>query len=226
MLLVNQLIGFGVGGEDNSLALTYVTTQAYSAAAHTSRTFSGVDIGAADARRYVVVVAQNGDNTDTMSSVTVGGAATTRLVTNTSGGNAIFITNAPVTSGTTADIAVTNSGSVSASVIHVYTLVGNVDLTPVDTIVDNSVPAGSAPLGPNDIDVVAGGVVIGGSTADSSSPTCTWTNLTEDYDAGTGSDSYSAARASIAASGVLSVTADWSTDDKNLVVVSLKPVGA
>lgn len=79
----------------------------------TSGSFSEtMDIGAANANRYVIVAVEYGDASGlgTFSSVTVGGVSCMEVVSTSDLSNYgvhIFITNEPVTSGTTATVAVT-----------------------------------------------------------------------------------------------------------------------
>ena len=220
-LRVNQLVGFGVGGGSPSLALSYRATYSYSAGSHTSRSFTNCDIGVASPTRYVLVAVNTGDN-GTIESCTVNGAATTILASQA--GQSIFITNAPVTSGATATIAITNSDAMSVSTIGVFSIDGNVDFTPVDTSVISR--SGGTIIGAQNIDVAAGGVVIAITSTGTDSATCSWSGLTENYDQFITYSSYSTASASIEAAGVLTFTPTWTGSDyADLVAVSLKAIG-
>jgi hypothetical protein len=162
-----------IAGRRSSQA-TYVST-ASSTANQSTYTFSGQSIGTAASNRYVVVAATGGSaSSRTISSCTVGGAATTR-VANVSGFEcaAIFITNAPVTTGTTADVVIVSDGLLQMQSV-VYVINGSPVL--YDTFTSTSTnPSGG-------IDAASGGCIIAIATHNSNTDTASWTGLTENGD--------------------------------------------
>jgi hypothetical protein len=159
-----------------SLTRTYTGT-GQSLTNSSSYSFSSTAIGTAAADRNIVVLCtvQNNDAIQP-STCTVGGAATTRVATrqNTEGA-AIFVTNAYVTSGTTATIAITTSVGSGKCRVFVYAVYGNMNRTPIATL--NSTandPSGS-------LDLQAGGVAFGVGQSRNLT-THSWTGLTEDAD--------------------------------------------
>lgn len=154
---------------------TYVGTASSSSNA-SSYTFSGQAIGTAASDRYVIVAATGGANfSQSINSCTVGGAATTR-VANVSGFEcaAIFITNAPVTSGTTADIVI----NCSSTLLQMQSVVYVINGSPV--LHDTLATTGTNPSG--SIDAALNGCIVAIATHNDSSHTATWTGLTENDD--------------------------------------------
>ena len=140
--------------------------------------FATQAIGAADAARYVVVVATSRGANATISSATIGGvsASVVAEITSTQLNCAIII--AAVPTGTTATIAITWSASQSNCDISVYRLVGLASATAFDTDTDTSSATASL-----SIDCEAGGCVIAGSAfSNPSNDTQTWSGITEDTD--------------------------------------------
>jgi hypothetical protein len=131
-------------------------------------------IGTAASDRYVVVVGWANDGSNrTISSCTVGGAATTRRANLGSVVDpiAIFITNSPVTTGTTASITVNYSSSVSNMGFAVFSLTGPVNTTPAGTIQTSSLTSTT-------ISVNKGGAIISGLNRRNSTSNVTFTGLT------------------------------------------------
>lgn len=179
-----------------------------------SYTFTNHSIGTAAADRYVVVcvfASNSGNGTFSIDSVTVGGASTTSLLHisgTSSNGNIVgmFITNSPVTSGTTASIVCTMNAAVIHCSVGVYAVYGLTSTTPNDTIsISNSADPSST------IDQQNGGVVIA-MARDAFAYTVTWSGVTEDYDAQLESRVYSGGSIETTASGTLTVTANFSTN--------------
>lgn len=151
----------------------------------TSHTFSAAGIGDADANRYVIVGVGVYMNTNTAASaisVTVGGQSTTAAATTVNQRNilGIYVTDAPVTSGTTADIVVsTSSSSFQAKGFGTYSAI-NIDSTSAtDTLSATANGSGS-------IDVLNEGAVIGFGSSRGyfgyGGYAVSWTNLTNDFD--------------------------------------------
>ena len=110
----------------------------------TTYTFNNCNIGSANVNRYVVVIGSGysgGVLTNrTVSSVTIGGnSATIDYTPNTAA--AQCAAKLLVTTGNTANIVVTCSGSMENYSIAVYVVYGLNSTTPVDTQTGNSNPA-------------------------------------------------------------------------------------
>lgn len=100
-----------------------------------SQTVAGLSIGTANVNRYVVVVVRTRNSTTSedalVASVTVAGQSCSLVafVDNTSGttgvANSIYVTDNPVTTGTTADIVVTApvGETLTATIVSSYSLI-------------------------------------------------------------------------------------------------------
>ncbi|WP_139210055.1 hypothetical protein [Palleronia pelagia] len=148
-------------------------------------TVSGVPIGTAAANRWVVVMTTVGLQAATDVQLTIGGVAAQPLGTpQSSGALRMLAFKAAVPTGTTADIAWTDSQTTADPFFDighaVYTMLGEPVLH--DEAFDDT-PATNqwAVL----IDVPEGGVLIGMSRDNFNSNLTTWTGLTEDADTGT-----------------------------------------
>lgn len=151
-------------------------TRSIDGSTSTAHTFTGLNIGAADPARFVIigVAMRNGGS---ISSLTIGGNAATALVT--SGGNAIgsHFYGLLVPSGTTATVVV-NHGTNSTCLVSSYSLYNLASTTPVSTALSSNVTP--ADLSSNTaIDAIVLGLVHQGN---STSTTFTWTGLTERWD--------------------------------------------
>ena len=146
----------------------------------TTYSFVSTALGTPSADRYIVVVAAASKLAGTVSSVTVAGAATTKLTNKSDGTNtevAIFITNAVDASNSTGTISVTLSAGAKNCGITVYAVTGLLsnaaDGTPQTTATSGATMS---------LPVSAGGVAIGGSITAVIAPNYTWSGLTEDVD--------------------------------------------
>jgi hypothetical protein len=153
----------------------------------TTSSFAGVNFGAEDADRYIVVaigMVDSGSNVRSFTSVTIGGVAATIAAVSGVGTNQFkrsVIAIAHVPTGLTGTVAVTQGGY-NRFAIGVYRLVGLISATAYDS--DSTTGNGNA----LPIDVPAGGVTIAaasfwGVTA------FTWSGVAEDYDVSPGSQS-------------------------------------
>lgn len=168
MLLVTQLTGFSV--LRNEIISANPQATAFNNADLTTYSFTSTAIGTASSDRYVAVAIGTRDTgTNSISSVTVAGQSCTALVTSgsTTDPRAIFITDAPVTSGTTATVAVTMANTNLRCGIGVYTITGGVP------IVENTRTTTSGTL-----NVSAGGIILGMGYNNGSGTTVTFTGLT------------------------------------------------
>ena len=150
----------------------------FDSANQTTYTFSSHAIGTAAANRKVVVgVKTFGVNTTTVNSVTVGGnSATQRVEAGDGFSSEVELWDVDVSTGTTADIVVTNGSGKGGCVVSVWAVYGAA-ASPTATVT-----SAASPLALTLSSIPAGGVAIGWGY-NNSSGTYTWANLTEDNDA-------------------------------------------
>jgi hypothetical protein len=168
--------GLGYIFKQKAVTLSY-TDSATSSSNGPTVTYSTRSLGTAAADRIILVGVIGNDNSRTVSSVTVGGVSasiTVNTFTGASAAHCIYIWQAAVPSGTTGNIVVTFSGTVSDSGIGVWALY-NANSTATATATNSSNPLSTT------INVPANGALVGIARSGASS-TFTWTNLTENYD--------------------------------------------
>jgi hypothetical protein len=151
--------------------------------------------------RYILCLAGGvASGAGTFSSATIAGVAATPLgsdVTSTNTTARAFI--AAIPGGTSGDIVVNWTGSKEATYLAYYEITGISSTTPIGTGGTTTGNSGQA------ITTVAGGFLYGFACANSTF-TCTWTNITEDFDFTGGTGNHSSSGAHIATTGS-SVTA-------------------
>lgn len=185
-LTVNQLNGFDVGGgpvvptisfigctEDNTDLTTY--------------TFTNHAVGTAAANRTTIVAAM-GDDSATLwdfSSMTVGGNSAAQQIESSGGTSnpesSIYAIANP--SGTTSTIVVTASEAVTEMTVCVWAAYGLNSVTATDTATGNTLTTIAL-----DVDVSAGGLVVGACINSNASRSFTWTGITESSDFGGGAE--------------------------------------
>lgn len=195
------------------MALTYLQT-ATDGSSQTTYTFSSQNIGTAASNRFIIVTitGRSGDGTNkTLSSVTIGGVTATLAASgqwNT--GNFCGAACANVPTGTTGDIVVTFSDTMSACSVSAYSENGLSSATVIGS--------GGTTSDAGSITVVTstGGVIVGIAKDDDGTATCTWTGLTENFDSqdGDSNDISGASKQETASPNVsvtknLAVNADW-----------------
>lgn len=179
MFMVNHLNGFGVGGSDPSVTVSFQASYTDSSSA-TTYTFSGASIGTAAADRKVVVGVvgtRAAAGTHTVATMTIGGIAATLVKQQNvshSDRQTAEIWQAAVPTGTTANIVVTFDAGMRGAGIGVYAVYGAASAA-YDTDGSNADPMSAS------IDVPAGGILIGVGV-NANGGTFAWTNLTEKYD--------------------------------------------
>lgn len=172
-----------------------------------SKTFSSQSIGTAGAGRIIVVGATlEGYNID-WSSCTIGGVSATEIADSFSqvgtDGYRSALFAATLATGTTADIVVSATASSSNHAIGVWSMF-DASISPHDTMTSTAVP------GTGSITIPSGGCCIAITHQRNSSASCTWTNLTENFDQNIETiHHYSGASTSTA--GSPTVTATWSS---------------
>lgn len=205
-LAVTHLSGFGgyTASSSGPAAIAFAAS-AVSSTNATSYTFTAHSIGTASSDRYVAVAVVV--LATTITSLTVGGASTTQLVLRNTGSKytAVYITDAPVTSGTTADVVVNCAGTAGCCGIGTYAITGLVSTTPVHTATTATDNSGQS------LNTTADGVAIGVASTDDEPQTWTWTNITEAYDQTVDAGArvvHSGAAINTASTTTITVTAD------------------
>jgi hypothetical protein len=182
-------------------------------------TFSAEDLGSsADAHKVVIVIETPG-TTRTISSVTVDGNAAV-LVVQTASNQESFIYDADGITATSGDVVVTFTSSASRCGIGVYAVYGS-------ATADSDNGSSLTDPGSVTIDVLAGGVVIGGASLSTGSPSSyVWTELIEHYDEIVESESIQsgASKAYAAAQTDLVITSDCDSSVNQMVVATWGPV--
>lgn len=208
MLQVNNLIGFGARRAAGAAALSYAYIGFTECGVSVNPSVSGVAIGTASADRYIVIAVMASNDGLATGSATVNGAACTRVAGITGSGRpcAIFVTNAAVTSGTTATIAITVGANADVE-FAIYTLAGAASPTAPTTYTDNSGSLSQS------ISIPSGGVAIGVANLFTDS---TWTGLTENAD-GT-SANFRGTVASSTTAGSPTVTATGSGGSSSMAI--------
>jgi hypothetical protein len=188
----------------------------------TSQTVSGLDIGAADANRWVLVGITGIPNSATAAtSVTVGGVTATAMAAlGVSGGGSAGFYKAQVPTGTTADVVVNYNGTVFASNIAVARFIGEPLFDEAGT--DTAVNASNQLTTPT-LTVPDNGYVYGLTSWFNVSTSASWPVLTEDFEDVASNVHFSGASGffASAASGSLAVEfgANPTNNDVLLVVV-------
>jgi hypothetical protein len=184
-----------------------------------------VPIGTAAVDRYIVAVSFGDNNgfgsSSEITAMTIDGVACTKVASSSptsdlrDGHVAIFITNSPVASGTTATLVATGDADFALS--FATFAVSGLNTTATATIISGaSDPSGT-------INVSAGGILIAASLNDSSANTCTWTGVTESFDSAFGApDSRATAGTFSTATAVTgrTVTANWSANSDDILVAA------
>lgn len=183
----------GISGR-SPLSVAYTATDT-SSVSGTSYTFSSKAIGTAAADRYIVIaISSNGSSSNpTASSVTVAGTSCTKTAADTDlaagprATIALWITNSPIASGTTADIAITYGSTNSVCSIGVWAVYGITSATPTATK-NAKYTVGSTTTFSAALSLPTDGIVIAAEASSATSATnISWSIVTEDFDAAHGS---------------------------------------
>ena len=147
-------------------------THAVDASDLTTYSFAGVDIGTADAVRYVIVgvAARNTTADRTISSATIGGVSASIVVDGSSSFSQCAILMAAVPTGTTGTIAITFSAAQLRCGIAVWAAYNLQSATAVATLATTSATL--------DVNAVTNGFVVGVTFGVSQTPV--WSGLTQD----------------------------------------------
>jgi hypothetical protein len=202
-------------------------TAGYVSSAGVTSFSQSLNIGTAAENRYVIVVLMIdlSSSGGSPTTVTVNGASTTRVATfgaDSDEACAIYITDAPVTSGTTATIAtgtVTGGYQIAAAIYAAY----GINPTPNDTLV---AAEGSDPSGT--IDVPANGFIIAGAVTGSAGSSVTWTGVNS-VSSNSSTSTYASgyySNANESAKTGRTITSNWTggeQGDEKLVAVSWGP---
>ncbi len=170
---------------------------------------STMTIGPANPNKIVFVGVFNNDSRSSEpTAVTVGGISATKIgVINNGSGTYIQLWTVPITTGTTATVTVQTQGTVDAFAVATY-YATNVSAVPVSLATSTAAP------GTGNVIIPTPGFAIGlgMSGAASGSPTATWTNATENFDAlrasGTAT-TYSGALTTLPDGNGIDITCTW-----------------
>lgn len=199
-----MFVFFGASGPDRIYFLGSSVNTTNGSATYT---FTNFDISAAPehANRLIVVFASTPGQNQSAGSSNIGGSAATKYGSEVAEG----VYGRVVATGSTATITISpGAGGSDHCVIKVYAIYP-ASSTQVD-LVQNSTTIGTAAVTVNDLEVVAGGVVIYGAhnTNNTGTWSVTWTGadtVVEDYDTATES--------SAETSGHIEISASTTTDD-------------
>ena len=208
MLLVNQLTGFGAGGGGGA-ALTVTHTGSYSEdAGKTVYTILGAALGiAAPGRKIGLGVTGGGAAARTVSTLTVAGIVATYVGRISAGSTTVEIWEADVPTGTTGDIVITWSGSLSRIGVDVFDIANAAGSTFTDSGLSSANPLSDS------LTIPTGGVGIG-FAANVNSNGATWANLTEDSDVNPGGSlGFSAASIASETEITPTISCTWATPD-------------
>jgi len=179
------------------------TANATSTSSAAEHTFSDQAIGDSGPTRVIAVAVGMGVNSAnrTIDSVTVGGADLTKRVGAVADNSGIEnfraeIWSAVITSGETADIVVTMSGTIGSNrgvAISVHRLVGNVSAAPDATASDNDDDGTTDPLTVSVNTETNGYIICCGVSFKTAPNTASWSGATELTDAMTGNIAQTAA---------------------------------
>ena len=181
--MVNNLIGFGSGGDAPVVELFRNATRLNDTSGTTTVSFTNADIGAASATRRVIVLVHGrfGSDPRVINSASIGGVSATidAQIGAYSGGTSMAgIISATVPTGTTATVSITFSGNTFDCAIHVLALDGLQSVTPVDTATASATSGTSLTTGAN-VDWKYGGYVIAIATGGIGSGSATWNGVAE-----------------------------------------------
>lgn len=181
MLTQQILLAYGAAAPPPAPSITFLQVTE-DTSTQTTYTFAGVNFGAADSTRRIVVVVHFGSAiARTFNSGTIGGVgATIHLTAVNTAAMRVGIMSALVPTGTSGTITVTLSGTAAHCKIASYRALNETAGSPLTA---NDI-AGSAGLLTTTINVPANGWVVGGASFSLTGPSShTWTGLTEQYDA-------------------------------------------
>ena len=178
-----NVLGFGVGAAAPApLEQSFLSSAVVAAPNATAFTYSSVSLGAAASDRFILVGTSGAAavvSATVVSSLTIGGVTATELVTLNHGGDVLYHSGffgATVPTGTSGDIVVTWTTTMSQNGIGVWRLTG-ANTTPHDSATDPQ-DAGGLTV---DVDVEAGGAIFGYCSTDTVAG-FSWTGLTENFD--------------------------------------------
>lgn len=221
VILINPFVF--AGAANPSVTWTAGTTFTTSGSSHSGGNYNGMSIGAADSSRKIIAVVGWGSASDqTISSMTIGGVSATVVVNadtaTSSGGLAIAIADVPT--GTTADVAITFSGTVARSSVSLYRVINLTSSTIHASTTDTAATSGEVT---GSLNVPANGFCIAGAvTVDGTA--WTWSaGPTENYDVdiGSASNGFSSALGEyVSAQTPLTVTATCGTGSRSALVAA------
>lgn len=206
-----------------------VPFHAYMAGTGSAPSFTNVALGTPDASRYIIVaVAAKNTNTfpgspPSVNSVTVAGQGCTKVADIGTGiqrtKTTLWITSAPVTSGTTGTVSVAMSLSTSAVGVAVWS--ANLSsATPHDTATSFLSQSNQSAT----IDVPAGGILVAAVSGLSGTTASTWTaGATKDFETTFSANEFSGASAADLSAGTNQTVSVTSAENGAMVAATWSP---
>lgn len=205
----------------SGLALDYTDAEIFTSVS-SPYTFTGADIGAADADRlvFVFICGQTTAPTFDITAVTVGGVGASCAL-KAYGDNSTFtqVWFANVPTGTTANIALTHSATTFIGGIAVYRVLGVDVANPFDNVNWNVIDTAGGIAAAIDVPATSGTMAAALTGYSGSPTTSSWTNITEDVDLsadpgiGLIANFTAASRTDVSGVGALTVTATPVSED-------------
>jgi len=124
MFQVNHLVGFGAGASSRDPTVVYASTAVQNGSLTSPHTFSAQGIGTASSDRVVLVSIYAKGSGVPVDSITIGGVSAAKLVEITHNEGNATIWALKVAAGTTADIALTWTGTLDRVFIGVHAMTG------------------------------------------------------------------------------------------------------
>lgn len=184
-------------------------------------TYSGASIGTASQDRIVVVLIGKEVATVTVSSVTIGGVPAALANGTTFGSMGAWIYYRSYPDGTTADIAVTWSGAITAVQNHIAVYAVTDGAAPPTSGVNTSTDMdATAPLTTGSTTIATGGGMIAVAVGATDTVAKTWANLTETIDDDAGDFRFTVATSTTAGTAARTCTGGTNNEDGALAWVS------
>lgn len=171
----------------------------------TTYTHASQNFGSASADRFIVaVVTGRAGGARTISSVTIGGVTATEAIQHADSGNNVGIYYAAVPSGTSGDVVVVWSAGMVRCGVGLWAVTGGLN-TVYDVDYDTASNAGPDYVPDVSLTGVDGGFIVA-AVMSSPTPTYSWTNATERYDAAVETGAHSGADATTVGATTITAT--------------------
>lgn len=211
---------------DNITSLSFIESKT-SASALTTYTITGVDFGAADSNRRIVIAfaSRSGNSGHSVSSATIGGVSATiaaQHTANVGGGHSLVaVLSAEVPTGASGTVAVTLSNGAVRAGFGVYRIISNSALAVADSTSADTVSTGSAISLSATVDVEKGALIAVAITF-TTGPTLSFSGIAnDDFDATVGSANIGSASELVTAISAQTITATRSSGNDWIVLLGV-----